>query len=227
MGSGNRHWQETLVYPRIAPSLNTPSRTRDDRVDKKQPDDASLIREIGEGREAALAELYDRYGRLLFSIAHQMVGNRESAEEITLDVFNRVWQKAQTYRPEKSQVNTWLTRMTRNRAIDVLRREKVRPERTSVSWAEVYQEPRVEGQNPESYTSLMMQQEHVRQAVASLPPAQREALALAYFQGLSQRQIAERLDQPLGTVKGRIRAAMYRLRSQLVDVGVNEDQVTP
>jgi RNA polymerase sigma-70 factor (ECF subfamily) len=215
-----------LVYPRIAPSLNTTNRIRDNRVDERQPDDATLIRQIGEGREAALAELYDRYGRLLFSIAYQMVGNRESAEEIALDIFNRVWQKAHTYRPEKSQVNTWLTRMARNRAIDILRREKVRPEKTSLSWAEVNQEPRVEGLNPESHTSLMMQQEQVRQAVASLPPAQREALALAYFQGLSQRQIAKRLDQPLGTVKGRIRAAMFRLRSQLINVGVNEDQLT-
>ncbi len=185
-------------------------------MDERQLDDTALMAQISRGNENALAELYDRYGRLVFSVAYQIVGQRETAEDITLETFTRAWEKAHTYRPDKSKVSTWLTRLGRNRAIDILRRENVRLDKSSLRWAEVTTEPVTDSHNPEIMAHLTTQQERVRQAVASLPETQQEVLALAYFHGLSHNEIARALNQPLGTIKGRIRAAMKTLRARLI-----------
>lgn len=187
------------------------------QVNERHFDDPTLIRHISQGNTDALSELYDRYGRLVLSVAYQVVGHRETAEDITLETFNRVWQKANTYQPEKSKVSTWLTRMSRNRAIDVLRRENVRLDKDSLHWADLTTEPVTDSHNPEIKAHLAMQQERVRQAVASLPETQQEVLALAFFHGLSHSEIAHHLQEPLGTVKGRIRAGLKRLRTLLAE----------
>ncbi len=179
--------------------------------------DETLILLVTRADPDALSELYDRYNRLVFSLALTTVGDHATAEEITLDVFVRVWEKARTYRTEKAKVSTWLTSITRHRAIDVLRRRSVRPEQHSLEWAEVAPNavPRVDG--PEGTTELALERQRVRAAVAQLPEEQRQALALAYFQGYTHREIAEALNQPLGTVKTRIRLAMEKLRTVLQD----------
>jgi RNA polymerase sigma-70 factor, ECF subfamily len=187
-------------------------------VDVKQLDDVNLMQLIAQHREDALGELYDRYHRLVFSIALKVIGNRATAEEIMLDVFIRVWEKGDRYRMEKAQVNTWLARLTRNRAIDVLRREEVRPMRHSVGWADV-SEMSTDGQSPETVTQLSIRRQQVRSAINELPPEQKEALALAYFQGYTHREIAEVLEKPLGTIKTRIRSGMQTLRGLLAQYG--------
>jgi RNA polymerase sigma-70 factor (ECF subfamily) len=159
--------------------------------------------------------LYDRYGRLIFSVALHMVGNRDTAEEITFDIFTLAWEKAGTYRPERAKVTTWLTGMARNRAIDRLRMEGSRAESRSVSWAEVLTEPVNHVDGPETAVHLALQKQRVRAAVAELPDVEREALALAYFKGYSHSEIAQSLNWPLGTVKTRIRSAMQKLRVTL------------
>jgi RNA polymerase sigma-70 factor (ECF subfamily) len=181
----------------------------------KQLDDQDLIGLIAQKNEAALGELYDRYHRLIFSIALNIVGRREDAEEITLDVFTRVWEKAGTYRSERAKLSTWLTRMTRNRSIDILRRENVRPMKHSIGWAEVTNEPKLDDDGPESAADLAIQKERVQKAIAALPDTQKEVLALAYFKGYSHSEIAGELNLPLGTVKGRIRSGMQKLRADL------------
>jgi RNA polymerase sigma-70 factor (ECF subfamily) len=183
----------------------------------KQLDDPDLIRLIIQHDEAALSELFDRYHRLIFSVALNVVGDRETAEEITLDIFTRVWEKADTYRVERAKVSTWLTRMGRNRSIDVLRREAVRPMKYSVSWAEIPREPVAENESPETAAHLTIQKERIRAAIASLPDNQQQALALAYFKGFTHSEIARELNLPLGTVKGRIRSGMQKLRALLQD----------
>jgi len=183
----------------------------------QQLDDPALIELIAKKEEDALGELYDRYNRLVFSVALNIVGGPGEAEEITLDIFTRVWEKADTYRPERAKVYTWLTRMTRNRSIDILRRENVRPLKHSVAWSEVIKEPKAEKDNPETAARITILQERVREAVASLPDNQKEALALAYFKGLSHSEIASKLNIPLGTAKGRIRSGMQKLRGLLQD----------
>jgi RNA polymerase sigma-70 factor (ECF subfamily) len=185
------------------------------KVDYAKVDDKTLIRLIVQAREEALSELYDRYSRLVFSVAVHIVGHQAIAEEITLDIFTRVWQKAHTYRPERAKVSTWLTSMTRYRAIDQLRREDVRPEKHSLNWADVWPEPASTKNNPETAAHLALERQRLRAALAQLPPEQKEVLAWSYFKGYSHSQIAAELDQPLGTVKTRIRLAMQKLRRML------------
>lgn len=176
--------------------------------------DTELMRLIAGGDETALADLYDRYGHLVMSVALAVVGDRATAEEVTLDIFLRVWQNAQNYDPALSRVPTWLTRMCRNRAIDRLRREAVRPAAHSVAFdddAPVNFAPL----ETEALVELVLERQRVRAAVASLPAEQRQALALAFFQGYTHSEIAGLLEQSLGTVKGRIRGGMTRLRELL------------
>jgi RNA polymerase sigma-70 factor (ECF subfamily) len=180
--------------------------------------DVALIRLVALRRSDALGALYDRYNRLVFSLALRVVGDRETAEEITQDVFYRLWENAATYRSDQAKLTTWMTSITRNRAIDILRKRQVRPERDSLNWddAEYGLNPGLPD-GPEELTDLALQQRRVRTAIAALPRDQQKVLALAYFEGLSHSQIAESLEQPLGTVKTRLRLAMQRLRELLQD----------
>ena len=179
--------------------------------------DPDLIRLIIQKDEAALGALYDRYHRLVFSIALNIVGRPEDAEEITLDIFTRVWEKANTYDSEQAKVTTWLVRMTRNRSIDMLRREAIRPMKHSVGWADISSEPVAENDSPETAAHLAIQKKRVREAVATLPDDQKEVLGLAFFKGFTHSEIAHELNLPLGTVKGRIRSSMQKLRTLLQD----------
>lgn len=186
-------------------------------VSLRELDDPSLMALIAQKNEAALSEIYDRYHRLIMSIAYHVVGDWQTAEEITLDIFTTVWKKAGSYQAERADVRTWLTRITRNRAIDVLRREKSRPHRDSVNLVEAVAEAVSSPANPETATDLALQKQRIRTAVATLPEAQKEMLFLAYFRGYSQSELAETLNIPLGTVKTRIRSAMQKLRKLLVE----------
>jgi RNA polymerase sigma-70 factor (ECF subfamily) len=190
------------------------------QLDYSTLDDESLIRLIVDARAEALSELYDRYSRLVFSLALHSVGDRAAAEEITQDVFLRAWQRARQYRAERAKVSTWLTSITRHRAIDQLRRRGSRPEMRSVAWAEIPPEAEPSINGPEESAALTMERTRVRAAIARLSVTQKQVLALAYFQGLTQSQIAETLGLPLGTVKTRIRLGMQKLREML-----REDQV--
>jgi RNA polymerase sigma-70 factor (ECF subfamily) len=187
-------------------------------LDYTELDDNALIRLIVHRRTEALSELYDRYSRLVFSLALHTVGDRETAEEITQDVFFRVWEKAESYHSEQSKLSTWITSITRYRAIDILRKRGSRPEQNSIDWEDVpLSSMPTADDDPEGETELALKQHRIRKAVANLPPDQRRVLALAYFRGLSHSQISAELDQPLGTVKTRIRLAMQKLREILND----------
>lgn len=178
-------------------------------------DDPALLSQIARSQEGALAQLYDRYSRLVFSLAFAIVQDRGTAEEITLDVFMRVWQKAATYQPEQAKVSTWLTRITRNHSIDILRRWASRPERQNVVWQEEGSGSETGGPTPAESAEASMQRERVQSALKNLPPEQRQVLLLAYFEGYTQTQIAESLHQPLGTIKTRMRLATQKLRDLL------------
>jgi RNA polymerase sigma-70 factor (ECF subfamily) len=183
-----------------------------------QTTDYDLMRGIAGGDEDALAELYDRYSRLVMSVALGVVGDRATAEEITFDIFLRAWQKADGYDPALAKVSTWLTRLARNRAIDRLRREAVRPAAHSVAFCDdVAPASERTSSDPETAAHLALQRQRVRAAIAQLPEEQQQALALAFFQGYTHREIAGLLEQSLGTVKGRIRGGMIRLRELLGD----------
>ncbi len=187
-------------------------------MDLSDESDVTLIRLIAESREEALSELYDRYNRLVYSLALYILDDPQAAEEVTQDVFVRIWENAGSYRIERAQVSTWLTSIARHRAIDVLRRRGVRPEGHSVTWDDLNlaQVPKLDGRNPEETTDQILLRERVRQAIHTLPTDQQVALKLAFFYGYSHSQIAEQLGEPLGTVKTRIRMAMQKLRGVLL-----------
>lgn len=184
-------------------------------MDYKKFDDETLLRLIVRANEYALGEIYDRYGRLVYSLALRAVNDGAIAEEITQDVFMRVWEKADTYRVDQGKVATWLTRITRNRAIDIFRRRKIRPEGNRADWAADGLPDLPDDTNVETEVAGLQRRQEVQHALANLPPEQRVVLAYAYFQGYSHSEIAEILHEPLGTVKTRIRLAMQKLRQQL------------
>lgn len=178
-------------------------------------DDLVLLGQISSGSSTALGSLYDRYSRLVFSLAVRLSGDEAAAEEITQDVFTQVWYKAATYQAEQASVSTWLTSITRHRAIDQFRRQNVRPEGHQVSWEE---DPLMEvasDGNVEEQAEIDIKGQHLRQAINALPEEQRRVLALAFFQGYTHEEIAQMCAEPLGTVKTRIRLAMHKLRQVL------------
>lgn len=180
-------------------------------------EDLTLIQLVARQDQDALSELYDRFHRLVFSIAYHVVGNEAVAEEITLDVFSAVWDKAETYQSARGQVSTWLTRIARNRAIDLLRYEGSRPAQQSLDWVEPDEMVAEISTNPEPATHLLMEQQRVRRAMQELSAEQREVIAMAYFQGYTQQKIADITGLPLGTVKTRVRLAMEKLRELLIE----------
>lgn len=195
-------------------------------ADYARYDDERLIRFIAQLRAEALDQLYERYSGLIFGLALMIVGDRSTAEEITLDVFMRVWQKAASYRPDQAKVSTWLTHIARNHAIDVLRRQAVRPDQSALSLDKIMHDGMVRTQDPQELAERSLRRERVRIAISRLPAEQVQVLMLAYFGGYTQTQIADILKQPLGTVKTRIRLAMQKLRELLNEEQESEDKST-
>jgi RNA polymerase sigma-70 factor (ECF subfamily) len=187
-------------------------------VDYSNLTDEGLLALISRRDVDALSELYRRYNRVVYSLAVQMLADPGLAEEIALDVFTRVWEQGHTYRADRAKVSTWLTSITRYRCIDILRRQKTRPTIQQIpNWDETFQQPAPVKDNPEEMAELSIQQARLRAALNQLPTDQKMALALAYFRGLTHRQIADALNQPLGTIKTRIRLALKKMREVLED----------
>jgi RNA polymerase sigma-70 factor (ECF subfamily) len=186
-------------------------------LDYKKFDDEALLRLISHAQEPALGELYDRYHRLVYSLAMNTIGDVALAEEITQDVFLRVWNKAETYRADQGKVVTWLSSIARYRAIDLLRRQAIRPEGNRAAWSEEVNSGAPTPPDVEFEVESSQRRQVIRQAMGQLPAEQRQALAYAFFQGYSHSEIAAVLNQPLGTVKTRIRLAMQKLRNILTE----------
>jgi RNA polymerase sigma-70 factor (ECF subfamily) len=190
-------------------------------VDYQNINDETLLRIIAFSDRSvagdAISALYDRYNRLVYSLAYHIVKDGGIAEEIIQDVFTRVWEKAETYRPEQAKVSTWISSITRYRAIDVLRKQSVRPELKSITWDDVPLSEIPHSDSHEGQLESISMREEVSSAISQLSIEQRQALNLAYFHGLTHREISEFLDEPLGTVKTRIRSGMKKLRQIIID----------
>jgi len=193
-----------------------PVSSREPEMKLEKSADEVLIRLIAETEKGAFEVLYDRYNRLVFSVALAIVGDRSVAEEVTLDVFVHVWRGAHTYHAERARVSTWLAAITRHHAIDVLRWQSARLDQNSLYLDELpfQKESGMPDLQEEAETAI--QKKRIREAVAQLPANQQEALMLAFFKGYSHQQIADLLEEPLGTVKTRIRRAMQQLRTMLL-----------
>ena len=170
--------------------------------------DAGLVQRVARDDADALRALYDQYGPIVFGMAYRLLGDRHLAEECTQDVFMAVWRNAHSYDEDRAQVTTWLFTIARNRAFDLARRRTARP-------VDPHEDVWTTDEAPDA-ADLAIAGDHsarVAEAMAELPDVQREALALAYFDGLSHTEIAERLGIPVGTIKGRIRLALDRMRT--------------
>jgi len=171
--------------------------------------DIALLDRIVARDETAVAELYDAHNRLLFGLILRILRDRSEAEEVLQEVFVLVWTRAETYNVGLGSPAAWLVRIARNRAIDRLRANNVR-------LRAVESAPLPEAAaSPESQAATSEQQRAVARALAVLPPDQRTLIEQAYFQGLTQSELADRFKLPLGTVKTRIRTGMIALRQQL------------
>lgn len=172
--------------------------------------DAELATLLREQPAAGMALLYDRYGRLVFSMALRIVHDRGAAEEITQDVFMRCWRSLERYQPSQGSLVSWLLSITHNRAIDELRSRRGKDTRREVSDDALQPHSLIDP----GYDEVLLRSE-VRQALDVLPPAQREVVELVFWNSLTRREVAERLQLPLGTVHTRLRLGMDKLREAL------------
>ena len=177
-------------------------------------DELALVERLRARDQAALETLYERYSGVVHAVALRIIGQPADAEDVVVDSFWQVWQQATSYDATRGQLRTWIVTIARSRALDrlrVLRRSPLaEAEEVNVAGREV-----VADDNPEQAAWLSQKSAIVRAAMAGLPREQRQALELAYYHGLSQSEVAERLGEPLGTIKTRIRLGMMKLREQL------------
>jgi len=172
-----------------------------------------LITQTAQGDQAALATLYDRSSPQVYGLIFKILGNREAAEEVTLDVYTQVWRQAHTFDKTRGTPGGWLMMLARTRAIDRFRAGFA--ERGKLEDLDVASFFSSDDPSPDQEIEEQQRRQYVRQAVATLSAEQQEVIALGYFYGLSQSEIADKLKLPLGTVKTRMRLGMIKLRDIL------------
>ena len=183
-------------------------------INYQELSDQELLAEISDKNSDAFAALYDRYGKRVFGLAARMLNDAVKSEEVTQDVFMRVWRRGHTYVPGKGKFTTWLFRIAHNRTIDELRKIRRDKSRFSDDITERWDLESDEITPPEAAVANS-EYEQVRAALQILPEPQRQVVYLSYFKGMTQSQISESTGQPLGTVKTRMRLALKKLRVAL------------
>ena len=190
-------------------------------------DDDALMGAIAQRQPSALAALYDRYAPHVLALCQHILKNRSLAEEVLGDVFWEVWDRSQRYQAERSNARSYLMMLARSRSIDRLRAERPHRQHTvSTPVEDTYTAPakqRGQGGPLDCAVAIELRQ-HVMQAMQDLEPAYRQAVHLSFFEGLSHSKIAQQLQQPLGTVKTRIRQGLIRLRDSLRTYYGSEDR---
>lgn len=200
------------------PLPHVPDKTADERL-RRAEEDAVLVAALGDGEVGALEQLYDRYSALVFSVALRVLHDHSLAEDVTQEVFLRVWRQPASFDPERGRFISWLSSVARNRALDEQRRLTRRRRAEDQDEAPVLRLPAEgRGDDPARETVLNDERRRVREAMQDLPEAQRTVLELAYFGGLTQTEIAKRTGDPLGTIKTRVRLGMRKLREALTDL---------
>ncbi|NND01409.1 MAG: sigma-70 family RNA polymerase sigma factor [Acidimicrobiia bacterium] len=181
-----------------------------------EPSDANLVVAVARFDQTALSQLYDRHGTSVFALARRLVKSRELAEEVTQEIFMRLWNRPERFDSARGALRSFLLADTHGRSIDMLRSELARKEREKKEHVmDVRHTADVESQVWSNVAS-----EEIREAVAGLADGERKAIELAYFSGYTYRQVAEALGEPEGTVKSRIRTGMKRLKGQLTASGM-------
>jgi RNA polymerase sigma-70 factor, ECF subfamily len=187
-----------------------PSGAHDMRGDAADTSDESLLARVASGDEAALGDLYDRFGRVAYGLALRVLRDERLAEDAVQEAFLAIWRQAASFRPERAKAQTWVLTLVHRRAVDLVRREQHRRTEALEQDAEV-----PGGASAAEDADLRRRREAVQQALEQLPEEQRRPIELAYYAGLSQSELAERLGEPLGTIKSRMFTGLKRLRELL------------
>jgi RNA polymerase sigma factor (sigma-70 family) len=188
------------------------------RRDHAHLSDEALVALVARSSDAALGELYDRYGGTAYGLALRVVRDAALAEDVVQEAFLAVWRSAARFVPERAKASTWIMTFVHRRAVDVVRRE----ERRRSEPLDRVDQPATG--STEEVAWLRFERERVQEALAQLPDQQREAIELAYYGGFTQAQLAERLGQPLGTIKSRVFNGLGRLRELLAEGTAEEDR---
>jgi RNA polymerase sigma factor (sigma-70 family) len=173
--------------------------------------DEAVVAMLARSDESALAELYDRFGRVAYGLALRVLRDEKLAEDAVQEGFLAAWRNADRFIPERGRAGTWLLTLVHRRAVDLVRREDRRRAEPLREGAE----PTAPAESAEDDAWLRMERERVQSALRKLPDQQREALELAYYGGFTQSELAERLGEPVGTIKSRMFTGLARLRELL------------
>ncbi len=176
--------------------------------------DVELLRQIAAGDRAAFAEFYDRHSTLMYSVAFKILNDASESEDVLQEVFLQIWEKSKSFDPKLGKAASWATILVRNKAIDRIRASQ----RRSRLAEEAGNESAIANEISETVNENLHGHEKaklIQKAILDLPAEQRQAIELAYFSGLTQNEISEKLNTPLGTVKARIRRGLLKLRDQL------------
>jgi RNA polymerase sigma factor (sigma-70 family) len=183
--------------------------------------DEALVLLAARSEQSALAELYDRFGRPAYGLALRVLRDDTLAEDAVQEAFMSLWRTAPRFVPERGKASTWILTLVHRKAVDIVRREQVR--RTDALVEDVGEH--AHAADEEAW--LRLQRERVQNALRQLPDQQREAIELAYYGGFTQSELAERLGQPLGTIKSRMFAGLARLRELLEEPGIERTRWAP
>ncbi len=175
----------------------------------------ALLRRVAQGDRRSFEELYDRFSGVLFSIAHRVLNNQEAAEDVLQDAFIQIWEKAPLYDPSRGKPMTWAVTLTRNKAIDRLRSTVRRNRLQDDVQREAETFEQFDDRSSFEAAAAGDTSKLVREAIQKLSKDQREAIELAFFSSRTQTEIAEHLNEPLGTIKARIRRGMMKLKDVL------------
>ena len=181
------------------------------------PADEALLARIAAGDSAALGELYDRYARVAIAVAYRVLGEHGAAEDVVQEAFLAVWRRVDSFDASRGNVRSWLLTIVRNGAVDRRRGRHARALQDAALDDVAFRLATPDEETFETVASSV-EAERVREALATLPPDQREAIELAYFGGLTHQEIAQRTGAPLGTIKGRMRLGLHKLRASLGDL---------
>jgi RNA polymerase sigma-70 factor, ECF subfamily len=177
--------------------------------------DEELMRLVSDGEPQAFETIYDRHGGAAFSLAYRITGNRAAAEDAVQEALISIWRSRARYQPERGSVRTWILGIVHHRTIDTLRRNLVHDRRRTT--AEGIEEQHEAKERTDVEVARREDAREIRAALETLPGEQNRVIELAYFGGFTHSQIAEMLDMPIGTVKGRMRLGLDKLRRQLAE----------